>query len=70
MQCFKSNHQVYQLSSQGKIMANKIGAYNYVECSAKKNKNISSVFEEAIRSVLRPKTKSDKEKKKRRCKIQ
>ena len=35
-------------------MAKEIGAVKYVECSAKINKNLAPVFQEAIRSVLKP----------------
>lgn len=36
---------------EGQALANKIGAYRYIECSAKYNDNVDQVFTEAVRSV-------------------
>lgn len=36
-------------------MAQEIGAMKYIECSAKTQYNLSSVFEEAVRCVISPK---------------
>ena len=36
----------------GHTMANRIGAYAYVECSAKLNEGIREVFETALRATL------------------
>ena len=46
-------------------MRKTIGAVNYIECSAKNQENIKSVFHEVIRAVLLPKLKREKKK----CKI-
>ncbi|XP_045214122.2 ras-related C3 botulinum toxin substrate 1-like isoform X2 [Mercenaria mercenaria] len=51
---------------QGRSLAQKIQAVNYVECSAKTGKNTKLVFDEAIRACLIP----QKQKKRRsRCKL-
>ena len=42
-------------------MRKTIGAINYIECSAKNQENIKNVFHEAIRAVLSPKPKLEKE---------
>ncbi|XP_064456714.1 ras-related protein ced-10-like [Ornithodoros turicata] len=39
----------------GKKLASKIKAFSYVECSAKSGMAVKEVFEEAARSVLKPK---------------
>lgn len=41
--------------AQGEHMAQEIGAMKYIECSAKTQMNLSSVFEEAVRCVINPK---------------
>ncbi|XP_045214121.2 ras-related C3 botulinum toxin substrate 1-like isoform X1 [Mercenaria mercenaria] len=51
---------------EGRSLAQKIQAVNYVECSAKTGKNTKLVFDEAIRACLIP----QKQKKRRsRCKL-
>lgn len=39
---------------QGQEMRKKIGAVKYLECSALTQRNLKSVFDEAIRAVLSP----------------
>ncbi len=36
---------------EGQLLARKIGAIRYIECSAKYNENVESVFQEAVRGV-------------------
>ena len=52
---------------QGIRMRNKIGAVKYVECSAKTQKGINAIFDEATRAVLHPKKLP--ERRKRKCLI-
>ncbi|PVV00044.1 hypothetical protein BB559_000172 [Furculomyces boomerangus] len=51
-------------TEEGMAVANKIGAYKYLECSAKTNDGVRQVFETATRAALQTKTK-----KKRGCMI-
>ena len=53
---------IYQVVSymQGKSMAKSIGALTYLECSAMAQEGVKDVFDEAIRSVLKPKRKKSK----------
>ncbi|OLY85718.1 GTP-binding protein rhoA [Smittium mucronatum] len=51
-------------TEQAMAVATKIGAYKYLECSAKENDGIREVFEAATRAALQTKTK-----KKRACLI-
>lgn len=49
--------------SQGVSLANKLNAVKYVECSAKTQKGLKAVFDEAVKAVLVPaKPKRNKEK--------
>ena len=41
-----------QISEDGRAMAERIGAYAYVECSAKLNEGVREVFETAARAAL------------------
>lgn len=53
----KSNKFV--TTSEGKKLKKKIGAYAFVECSAKQNENLHDVFVEAVHAVTKkpePKT--------------
>ena len=52
-------------ADEGSAMANKIGAYAYMECSAKCNDGVRDVFETATRAALQ----SKKKKPKIRCRI-
>lgn len=51
-------------TEEGRTMAEKIGAYNYLECSAKLNEGVREVFETATRAAL-----ATKKKKKGRCSL-
>jgi Ras homolog gene family, member A len=48
------------LREQGDEVCKKIGAYKYLECSAKTNYNVREVFEAATRAALLTKRKKDK----------
>eukprot|EP00761_Pharyngomonas_kirbyi_P012892 gb/GECH01012919.1/.p1 GENE.gb/GECH01012919.1/~~gb/GECH01012919.1/.p1 ORF type:complete len:199 (+),score=36.62 gb/GECH01012919.1/:1-597(+) len=50
---------------QGESLAKEIGAYSYMECSARTQKNLKNVFDEAIIAVLFPELKNKETKKKR-----
>ncbi|VEL27530.1 unnamed protein product [Protopolystoma xenopodis] len=52
-------------TEDGKAMAEKIGAYAYIECSAKTKEGVREVFEIATRAALQ----SKKRKKKMKCAI-
>jgi GTPase SAR1 family protein len=51
---------------QGDEVRKKIGAYKYLECSAKTNEGVREVFEHATRAALLSKSKGNK---KRKCMI-
>jgi Ras family protein A len=51
-------------TEEGRGMADKIGAYNYLECSAKLNEGVREVFETATRAAL-----ATKKKKKSKCSL-
>ena len=51
-------------TEEGRAMADKIGAYDYLECSAKLNEGVREVFETATKAAL-----ATKKKKKGRCSI-
>jgi GTPase SAR1 family protein len=42
-------------TAEAKKLQKKINAFTFVECSAKKQKNLENVFEEAIRAVEKKK---------------
>ena len=44
-------------TEEGRAMAEKIGAYAYLECSAKLNEGVREVFETATRAALQTKKK-------------
>jgi Ras homolog gene family, member A len=45
---------------QGEEVCKKIGAYKYLECSAKTNTGVREVFETATRAALLTKKRKDK----------
>jgi len=50
----RSQGQYPITTTQGLELAKKLGAIRYMECSAKTQENLKDVFDEAVRSVLRP----------------
>lgn len=50
---------------QGQAMAAKIGAYRYIECSAKYGDNVDTVFQEALRGVWEAEKRSGSHKRRR-----
>jgi Ras-related C3 botulinum toxin substrate 1 len=49
------NSDKFVTTAEAKKLKNKINAFTFVECSAKKQKNLETVFEEAIRAVEKKK---------------
>ena len=47
-------------TEEGRAMAEKIGAYAYLECTAKYNEGVREVFETATRAALQTKKKKGK----------
>ncbi|KAJ3016785.1 UNVERIFIED_CONTAM: GTP-binding protein Rho1 [Siphonaria sp. JEL0065] len=56
----RKNGQSPVTYQQGAEVAKKIGAYQYVECSARTGEGVDAVFEHATRSTLRVKSKKDR----------
>lgn len=54
-------------STEGQLVAHKIGAELYVECLAKTGENVAKVFEVATRAALLPKRTAVVKRRKRRC---
>ena len=55
---------------QGRSLSKDIRAAKYLECSAKTQRGLATVFEEAVRAVISPVKVNEKRKRKRdRCKI-
>lgn len=48
----KTNQEPVQPEEEGHAMAETIGAYAYLECSAKNNEGLQEVFETATRAAL------------------
>jgi small GTP-binding protein len=42
------------LLQEGKALAQQVGAFAYVECSAMQNENVTEVFDRAINQILKP----------------
>lgn len=53
-------------TTEGQLVAHKIGADHYLECLAKTGQNVAKVFEVATRAALLPK-KADLKRRKKRC---
>ena len=47
-----SNIKIYDNKFQGKAVADQIGAYTYMECSARERDGVNEVFECATRAAL------------------
>lgn len=45
-------HRLTKISLQGEEVRKKIGAYKYLECSARTNEGVREVFEAATRAAL------------------
>jgi len=56
----KKTNQSPVTKAQGEAMANQVGAYMYVECSAKTREGVQEVFEHATRASLSFKKKKSK----------
>ncbi|KAJ3431455.1 hypothetical protein M0812_03137 [Anaeramoeba flamelloides] len=55
---------------EGMKLGEDIGAYKYIECSSLTQKNLKSVFDNAILAVINPEEKKNKKKKKKKfCSI-
>ncbi|XP_039123344.1 rac-like GTP-binding protein 7 [Dioscorea cayenensis subsp. rotundata] len=66
---FLSDHQsVTPISTaQGEELKRMIGAVAYIECSSKTQQNVKTVFDAAIRVVLRPPKQKRKKRKQKGC---
>ena len=51
-------------AKQGEAMAIEMAAFKYIECSALTQKGLKTVFDQAIRAVLSPRSKASKGSKK------
>lgn len=56
-------------SAEGQELKTKLGAYAFVECSAKRNENVSEVFEAAIRATLDKIDDKSKTERSKKCSI-
>jgi len=56
-------------AEEGRTMAQQIGAVRYLECSARTQQGVKTVFDEAIRAVLFPSKQQTKKLKKARCSL-
>lgn len=54
-------------STQGEEIRKKIGAYKYLECSAKTNEGVREVFEHATRAALLSRTGRGKKSRSGKC---
>ncbi len=61
-----SAHFVTTTTNQGQAVAEKIGAYKFLECSARTNEGVKEVFEHATRGALTVKRSN---KSKNKCRI-
>ncbi|KAL0480982.1 Ras-related protein Rac [Acrasis kona] len=52
MRTLKTKNLSIISNEQGEKLKNDIGAIKYIECSAMKNDNVSTIFQEALRAVL------------------
>lgn len=63
----QSDNITFFSHSQGVSLANKINAVTYVECSAKTQKGLKAVFDEAVKAVLVPEKPKRNKKKGKFC---
>lgn len=56
-------------SAEGQELKTKLGAYAFVECSAKRNEKVSEVFEAAIRATLDKIDDKSKTERSKKCSI-
>lgn len=66
---FKTRHMMPITPQRGLQMAQEIGAIQYIECSALTQRNLSKVFEIAIRAGLGKYKKTKKTKRYDKCLI-
>lgn len=59
--------QLADLALQGEEIRKKIGAYKYLECSAKTNEGVREVFEHATRAALL--SRSSRSKRDKKCMV-
>ncbi|KAK9467856.1 small GTPase superfamily [Lipomyces arxii] len=64
----RSSNQTPVTEAQGQSVANRIGAYQYVECSALQNSNLEAVFQ-ALASAIFARQKKQKKHKHKKCAI-
>lgn len=62
------NAQPLVTAEEGEAMASRIGAFRYVECSAKYGDNVPQVFNEAVRGIWEGEKKSTSSKKRKSIK--
>lgn len=55
--------------AEGAAMAQEIGAYKHIVCSARTFEGVKSAFEESVRAVIMPATKDAKKKKHGKCSL-
>jgi Ras-related C3 botulinum toxin substrate 1 len=48
----KRNSETLVTTEKGELMKKKLGSYSFRECSAKKNKNVKEVFDDAMRGAI------------------
>ena len=63
------NPLITNASIQGEEIRKKIGAYKYLECSARTNEGVQEVFEAATRAALLKITKPSRGSGKKKCSI-
>ena len=59
-QLYSTGHETMLTSLQARQVKDKIGAKEYIECSAKTNEGVREVFEHATRAALTTRKKKEK----------